>query len=1087
MILEFPYSVPHFDSKNGWGERVFEKRSDFKDFVTSLFKEPGLYEFNETSFKFNEQARLFNKQGYYCSSPHRSKDFIKYWDDQKLKCKRGVIFTDRDKTWYITRDYYMWLNFLPIYDKEKKRFDFPQVRDAQYHMALYECLAELNYKHSFILKKRQIASEQPHSEPVLGEHGWITMGDLKIGDKLWNPDGTLTKVLNKFNNGVSDVYEFEFIDGRKTRCGIEHNWEVYDKKTKTTKVLNTKQLLKEGIIINANSKNKKYNNYRFSIKTCNPIPLKSNTIPINPYVLGALLGDGHINHKSVTISGADEEVFNYISKELGSDYNLNTTGYYKKSITYKNRFNHDGKEYKNSKYGVNPLLRELLSLGLGKKGKNTKFIPDVYKTSSIESRISLIQGMLDTDGYINKNGNDLHFTNVNKRLALDFAEVCRSLGLKIKISTKKNKNGEFYRVRISGNIHFVPFRLSRKKIRFEKRANKKTFDLIPIVSIKKLNYREESSCILVDNPNHLYITKDYIVTHNSYFHAAKLINQLWFEEGVVLKMGASLKKYINSEGTWKYIEEYRSFLNENTAWYRPMTPDKEMNWQQKIEVVNPITKRKNNRGLKGVLMGTSFEKDPTAGVGGPTTYFFHEEAGIAPKMDDTYNYMVPSMKSGLITTGMFIGAGSVGDLDQCEPLKKYILHPDSNDVFSVETDLIDDKGTIGRSGLFIPEQWSMPPYIDQYGNSLVEEALEALDELFKQWKQDLDPKDYQMKVSQHPRNIKEAFDYRSESVFATHLVTQQMERIENKEYPLQYVDIYRLPDGKIEIKPSRRTPIKEFPVSKKLEDKRSVIVIHEKPVANAKWGTYYASVDPVGTGKTSTSESLCAIYIYKAPVEVTYNENGNIRTFIEGDKIVAWWCGRYDDINDTNELLELLIEYYGAWTIVENNVSTFINHMIAKKKQKYLVPKEQILFLKELKANLQSFRDYGWYNSGLMFSSNMLPYAKEFIKEKLSSDVDEEGVETNVKFGVERIPDIMLCKEMMAYRDGMNVDRLISFVALVCFIKIQAANRGIIKEYREGKNPAKIDNKQKSGKLNNIGGFRNLGQRSSRSPFKNFR
>ncbi len=77
----------------------------------------------------------------------------------------------------------------------------------------------------------------------------------------------------------------------------------------------------------------------------------------------------------------------------------------------------------------------------------------------------------------------------------------------------------------------------------------------------------------------------------------------------------------------------------------------------------------------------------------------------------------------MITTGLFIAAGSVGDLDQCKPLKEMILNPVANSIYAIESDLIDDKGTIGYSGLFIPEQWSMPPFIDEYGNSDVEGAL----------------------------------------------------------------------------------------------------------------------------------------------------------------------------------------------------------------------------------------------------------------------------------------------------------------------------------------------------------------------------
>ena len=65
---------------------------------------------------------------------------------------------------------------------------------------------------------------------------------------------------------------------------------------------------------------------------------------------------------------------------------------------------------------------------------------------------------------------------------------------------------------------------------------------------------------------------------------AKVLNQFWFEEGSICKIGASLKDYINDKGSWKFLDEYKTFLNEHTAWYRPCTPEKVLLWEQKIEV-----------------------------------------------------------------------------------------------------------------------------------------------------------------------------------------------------------------------------------------------------------------------------------------------------------------------------------------------------------------------------------------------------------------------------------------------------------------------------------------------------------------------
>jgi hypothetical protein len=718
-----------------WELTSFNSRQEFADDVKSIFKEPGLYEFDETSFLFNQEAVKFRDQNIYCFAPFKSKDFINYWDDQKTKCTKGVYYINGNKKWYITRDYYMWLNFLPIFDKEQQKFDFAKIRDAQYHMALYEILAELNYKHVAILKKRQIAS--------------------------------------------------------------------------------------------------------------------------------------------------------------------------------------------------------------------------------------------------------------------------------------------------------------------------------------------------------------------SYFHISKLLNQLWFEAGVTLKMGASLKDYINEKGSWKFMSEYAAFLNQHTAWYRPMSPDKVLMWQQKIEV------RKGDRkievGLKGTMQGMSFEKDPTNGVGGPVKYFFHEEAGIAPKMDQTYEYMRPAMRSGMMTTGMFIAAGSVGDLSQCNPLKDMILNPIAKDIYSVETNLIDAKGTIGMSGLFIPEQWSMPPHIDEYGNSLVEQALKALDDQFKQWKKDLSPEDYQLRISQHPRNIEEAFAHRSVSVFPPHLLSAQQKRIDEKEYAYELLDIMTDSNGKVEVKPSNKLPIKEFPITKKTEDKTGCLVVWERPIKDPTFGQYYASIDPVSEGKTNTSESLCSIYVMKAPVEVTKITGTETETYIEPDKIVAAWCGRFDDINKTHQRLELIIEWYNAWTVIENNISLFIQYMISRKKQRYLVPKSQILFLKDLGANANVFQEYGWKNTGTLFKAHLLSYGIEYTKEELDVETKPDGTIVRTKYGIERIPDPMLIYEMREYAEGVNVDRLVSFVALVAFMRIQQSNRGYAKRVimdEASKNLQKSNNlyKLNSSPFRNIGRGKLVnGEIFRKSPFKNFK
>ena len=539
---------------------------------------------------------------------------------------------------------------------------------------------------------------------------------------------------------------------------------------------------------------------------------------------------------------------------------------------------------------------------------------------------------------------------------------------------------------------------------------------------------------------------------SSYYHAAKIICNYYFDKGNRCKIAGSLKDYINEKGLWKYLEEFRDFLNTHTAWYRNSNPDKILNWEQKIEITE--NGRKRDIGNKSTIMGIVLENDPTNGVGGPVDLFYHEEAGIAPKMDITLEYLLPGLKQGLEYTGLFIAAGSVGDLKQCDPLKRLIFNPKSKDVYAVETDLVDDKGTIRMCGLFIPEQWSMPPYIDEYGNSLVEEALDAIKEQRKEWEKDLEPDEYQLRISQHPINIAEAFAYREVTVFNKKLVQEQIRRIEDRLYNIEYVDIIKSSDEKYEIVQSRKSPVRNFPIDMKSDDKEGVICIYERPEKEIRHGMYYASVDPVAAGKTTSTDSLCSIIVYKSRQEViTHKADGTKEHTIEQDKVVCTWAGRFDDINKTHERLEAIIEIYKAYTVVENNVYLFIQYMIKIRKQKYLVPKNQILFLKEVGANKTVYQDYGWRNTGTLFKVNLLSYAIQFIEEELFIETDDNGNILKTVYGIERIPDIMLLKEMLLYVHGMNVDRLISFAALTAFIAIQEANMGIPKkEVYEEKN-----------------------------------
>jgi len=579
---------------------------------------------------------------------------------------------------------------------------------------------------------------------------------------------------------------------------------------------------------------------------------------------------------------------------------------------------------------------------------------------------------------------------------------------------------------------------------------------------------------------------------SSLYHAAKMINYLWFEDAPVLKMGASLDVYMTGvNGTWKFFQMYRTFLNKNTAWTREMNPATVGEWVQKQEVNE--NGRKYDVGSMGTLQTISFQQSDTAGVGGLTSIFFYEEAGVAPRMDKTLEFLLPAMEAGDLTTGFFVAAGTVGDLDQCKPLKTFIFKASKNRMYTIRNKNVNFKGTIVETGMFIPEQYSMPPFIDKFGNSMVVEASKRLLELYDEWERDLDPEICQIRKSQRPINMEVAFAARTESKFPTALVGSHKLEIDDGKYPYELIDLQRDISGKIVPTLTTKPPILQFPIDKQATDKTGSIQVWERPIENNEWGTYYGSVDPVSEGKTVSSDSLCTISIYKNPIQVTRIENGTSKTYIEGDKVVCTWAGRFDDINKTHERLELIIEWYMAWTLVEANVSLFIVHMIAQRKQKYLVPKSEMVFLKEHSSNMTTFQEYGWKNTGELFIKNLLPYLIAFLKEEIYFETDVEGNKINIVYGITRIPDTMAHEEMLQYEHGLNVDRIINLSALVAFVKLQTANKGYKKRI-ETEDRDYLDNSDKMYKLNTRSPFKNIGhgnssaiKKQNRSPFRKLR
>jgi hypothetical protein len=356
----------------------------------------------------------------------------------------------------------------------------------------------------------------PLSSKVLAEDGWKTFAEIKVGDKVWGEDGNLYEVDGVYDRGMKSVYGITMNDGGYAESCDEHLWKIYTKCDRGHKnngrVLPLSEFKDKIKTIDGNA--------NAFIDVSKPINFTKKEHVIDPYLLGVILGDGSVNVGTPTITNPSQELFD--SLILPDDVELIERHNVKRCLTYAITRT----DYSNS----NVLTTELKRLGVFGNKSLTKFIPDEYLIDSLENRISLLQGLNDTDGC--PDGTHFEYSTSSEELAHNYAELVRSIGGTAKIKSRipyYKHNG----IKKEGNISFrifcvfpneiEPFRLVSKKEKFKKRTK-----YFPKRFIEQVVYKgeEEVRCISVTNPSHLYITDDYIVTHNTYIagEIAKKVN-----------------------------------------------------------------------------------------------------------------------------------------------------------------------------------------------------------------------------------------------------------------------------------------------------------------------------------------------------------------------------------------------------------------------------------------------------------------------------------------------------------------------------------------------------------------------------------
>lgn len=380
---------------------------------------------------------------------------------------------------------------------------------------------------------------QPLDAKVLTPSGWRRMGDLQVGDFVIAGDGTPTRVTGVYPQGEKDIFRVTFSDGASTECCDEHLWLTqtykernYASKAKLSgkdwecagpKVRPLSEIRETLVAGHLGAKN-------HSIPMVGPVAFNAEPLPLDPYVLGVLIGDGCLRTKAIMFSSADAEIVEAVKSRLPAECEVRHHAAYDYRISYTGERAYRVRTEQNGFRGIgvsaevsHPVGKALRQLGLWGKYAFEKRIPEHYLLNSIEARVMLLRGLMDTDGYVSSNGTSVEFSTTSPGLADDVTALVQSLG---GVARRREKeivgHRRAYTLAIAMPADINPFMLTRKASRVVPKSKYRPIRYVEeVVSVG----RKLAQCISVEHPTHLYVTDDFIVTHNTITMIAAAMEQ----------------------------------------------------------------------------------------------------------------------------------------------------------------------------------------------------------------------------------------------------------------------------------------------------------------------------------------------------------------------------------------------------------------------------------------------------------------------------------------------------------------------------------------------------------------------------------
>lgn len=354
---------------------------------------------------------------------------------------------------------------------------------------------------------------QPYDAGVLTPSGWVEMGSVKPGDSVVGSDGKPKTVLEIYPQGIQDIYRVTFSSGGSTECTGDHLWTVanaYDRKRGVTRTLPLSYLVANGISYDSGP-------FKWSVPLVDPVEFDDpGELLMDPYLLGSLLGDGSFRSNGKGSGGVSLSSH----RDDADEQQEMLAPLLPDGVTIARRDRSGWSEFYFRGYGgprQNPLTNMVKRLGLWNVPGYEKTIPEQYMRGSVNQRVALLQGLMDTDGSVQREQpNTVRFDSTSERLAHQVCELAGGLGGIATVGVQRLATVTAraqWRVSISRLPEWiVPCRLARKAAMY--RSEVRGGRLRYIQTVEYVG-RKPAQCIAVESENHLYVTDDFILTHNT--------------------------------------------------------------------------------------------------------------------------------------------------------------------------------------------------------------------------------------------------------------------------------------------------------------------------------------------------------------------------------------------------------------------------------------------------------------------------------------------------------------------------------------------------------------------------------------------